>query len=158
MRVVQSYFFFQAQDGIRDDLVTGVQTCALPICPLDPGRVEDRGQILHPLFERGHPLDRVREPRARLVEADHPSKAGQAADRTLDRRELERRLNMGDEPRDEDEIEGSVADDGVGDLEAATLGVGDPGLDHSGARSGEPQPEWASAGAAAKLTVAPLSS
>ena len=24
-------FFFQAEDGIRDDLVTGVQTCALPI-------------------------------------------------------------------------------------------------------------------------------
>src|SRR5258708_638667 len=26
-----SVFFFQAEDGIRDDLVTGVQTCALPI-------------------------------------------------------------------------------------------------------------------------------
>src|SRR5260363_170277 len=25
------YFFFQAEDGIRCDLVTGVQTCALPI-------------------------------------------------------------------------------------------------------------------------------
>src|SRR5207244_5938266 len=25
---------FQAEDGIRDDLVTGVQTCALPICLL----------------------------------------------------------------------------------------------------------------------------
>src|SRR5260364_166657 len=24
------FFFFQAEDGIRDDLVTGVQTCALP--------------------------------------------------------------------------------------------------------------------------------
>src|SRR5438105_3384210 len=24
-------FFFQAEDGIRDPLVTGVQTCALPI-------------------------------------------------------------------------------------------------------------------------------
>src|SRR5207244_4808546 len=36
-------FFFQAEDGIRDDLVTGVQTCALPIYwnapnlqPMDP--------------------------------------------------------------------------------------------------------------------------
>src|SRR5207247_8336822 len=26
-----SFFFFQAEDGIRDPLVTGVQTCALPI-------------------------------------------------------------------------------------------------------------------------------
>src|SRR3712207_8424383 len=27
------FFFFQAEDGIRDIDVTGVQTCALPICP-----------------------------------------------------------------------------------------------------------------------------
>src|SRR5438445_1600381 len=26
------FFFFQAEDGIRDIGVTGVQTCALPIC------------------------------------------------------------------------------------------------------------------------------
>src|SRR5205823_11336879 len=29
--VCSSIFFFQAEDGIRDKLVTGVQTCALPI-------------------------------------------------------------------------------------------------------------------------------
>src|SRR3712207_435375 len=28
------FFFFQAEDGIRDIGVTGVQTCALPICKL----------------------------------------------------------------------------------------------------------------------------
>jgi len=28
---VLDYFFFQAEDGIRDVAVTGVQTCALPI-------------------------------------------------------------------------------------------------------------------------------
>src|SRR2546421_9209520 len=27
----RSFFFFQAEDGIRDLIVTGVQTCALPI-------------------------------------------------------------------------------------------------------------------------------
>src|SRR2546430_3790263 len=27
----RTYFFFQAEDGIRDLTVTGVQTCALPI-------------------------------------------------------------------------------------------------------------------------------
>src|SRR5258708_3271959 len=31
MYVFVFFFFFQAEDGIRDDLVTGVQTCALPI-------------------------------------------------------------------------------------------------------------------------------
>src|ERR671923_801456 len=30
--LIPFFFFFQAEDGIRDDLVTGVQTCALPIC------------------------------------------------------------------------------------------------------------------------------
>src|SRR2546425_3136823 len=29
------FFFFQAEDGIRDKLVTGVQTCALPIYEID---------------------------------------------------------------------------------------------------------------------------
>src|SRR5437879_13310540 len=45
------FFFFQAEDGIRDTSVTGVQTCALPISratvwvqvPLRPAR--DEGPI-----------------------------------------------------------------------------------------------------------------
>src|SRR3989441_3853756 len=36
-----SFFFFQAEDGIRDKLVTGVQTCALPIS-LSPNRAHRR--------------------------------------------------------------------------------------------------------------------
>src|SRR5690625_7173553 len=36
------YFFFQAEDGIRDGHVTGVQTCALPIWVI----VAD-GSVLH---------------------------------------------------------------------------------------------------------------
>src|SRR5438034_7557657 len=28
------FFFFQAEDGIRDHCMTGVQTCALPISPI----------------------------------------------------------------------------------------------------------------------------
>ena len=31
-RKIDVFFFFQAEDGIRDYKVTGVQTCALPIC------------------------------------------------------------------------------------------------------------------------------
>src|SRR5687767_15622243 len=38
-------FFFQAEDGIRDKLVTGVQTCALPISA-DTGPVPDRWAAL----------------------------------------------------------------------------------------------------------------
>src|SRR5690625_6628178 len=33
--VLRLSFFFQAEDGIRDGHVTGVQTCALPIWVLD---------------------------------------------------------------------------------------------------------------------------
>src|SRR5256885_7608592 len=36
--MVQCFFFFQAEDGIRDYKVTGVQTCALPILRRSPSR------------------------------------------------------------------------------------------------------------------------
>src|SRR5256885_5003148 len=38
-----SIFFFQAEDGIRDYKVTGVQTCALPISAA--GAAGDAGQV-----------------------------------------------------------------------------------------------------------------
>src|SRR5690606_39706371 len=37
-RYARFLFFFQAEDGIRDFHVTGVQTCALPICRSAPAR------------------------------------------------------------------------------------------------------------------------
>src|SRR5436309_15339337 len=40
-----NFFFFQAEDGIRDFHVTGVQTCALPICR-EPPRIIRRGDLL----------------------------------------------------------------------------------------------------------------
>src|SRR6267143_3262009 len=49
------FFFFQAEDGIRDGTVTGVQTCALPISARDlsPVRAAD-----DPARPPGLPLDR----------------------------------------------------------------------------------------------------
>src|SRR5256886_3588632 len=41
------FFFFQAEDGIRDLTVTGVQTCALPISR----------RVGRPVGERGEPLE-----------------------------------------------------------------------------------------------------
>src|SRR2546430_14120300 len=49
------FFFFQAEDGIRDLTVTGVQTCALPIWARRPG----------PGRSCAWPLRRRRAPRAR---------------------------------------------------------------------------------------------
>src|SRR5690349_24425051 len=55
-------FFFQAEDGIRDLYVTGVQTCALPIWrraprprPLGPGPRLRGAEALGPGARRLHP-------------------------------------------------------------------------------------------------------
>src|SRR5205823_9542155 len=54
------FFFFQAEDGIRDKLVTGVQTCALPISGVRQGAlrpVPTIGRRLHRLFDFFRPED-----------------------------------------------------------------------------------------------------
>src|SRR5690349_14445725 len=48
-RSLVPFFFFQAEDGIRDLYVTGVQTCALPICSsrnVPPRALEPAGVAL----------------------------------------------------------------------------------------------------------------
>src|SRR5437667_129471 len=47
MCLLMLFFFFQAEDGIRDRDVTGVQTCALPICL--PSAVSPAFQLKSPL-------------------------------------------------------------------------------------------------------------
>src|SRR6267143_3367879 len=77
------FFFFQAEDGIRDGTVTGVQTCALPICNRDlPAR--EVTEILaglgvardKPLLVQIGPFARAHDPLGvvnayRLVEKHH---------------------------------------------------------------------------------------
>src|SRR5215217_3211889 len=51
MQGIFCFFFFQAEDGIRDIGVTGVQTCALPISTpsqgiLSPERAQEREQLI----------------------------------------------------------------------------------------------------------------
>src|SRR5260370_24849835 len=44
--LVYFFFFFQAEDGIRDSSVTGVQTCALPISSeVQIGKIRARSRI-----------------------------------------------------------------------------------------------------------------
>src|SRR5207245_5438988 len=79
---------FQADDGIRDATVTGVQTCALPIYPpragelaVDDGRMRqvadelgdrpvDRGQKLEEVAERGNGVVGGQEAREDVAAAD----------------------------------------------------------------------------------------
>src|SRR2546425_9486982 len=51
------FFFFQAEDGIRDKLVTGVQTCALPIW------LSGKAKIVHAARAPRQAPDTVRSPR-----------------------------------------------------------------------------------------------
>src|SRR5207249_8489837 len=44
--VVLIHFFFQAEDGIRDRNVTGVQTCALPISQIQRPAVDQLAYVL----------------------------------------------------------------------------------------------------------------
>src|SRR5690606_2327341 len=55
------FFFFQAEDGIRDFHVTGVQTCALPILPRRPGHHTPETRVRpahHPPAAHGRPAAR----------------------------------------------------------------------------------------------------
>src|SRR5437879_13556501 len=53
------FFFFQAEDGIRDTSVTGVQTCALPIC-------SDLPQAEYEVYQRSRSNGSVRRLAANL--------------------------------------------------------------------------------------------
>src|SRR5205807_5523630 len=68
------FFFFQAEDGIRDYKVTGVQTCALPIFSPAPGQQRD-GRRSRACAGRGAPpagRPSRRRPRRCRIRAPQP--------------------------------------------------------------------------------------
>src|SRR2546425_9117122 len=91
------FFFFQAEDGIRDKLVTGVQTCALPIsfcATCDRSRLTADGVWYHCLYAlRGtdlrEPLRRgaTREELAGLITGRWRQRADRGAEERLALRE-----------------------------------------------------------------------
>src|SRR5690606_41175267 len=105
MSYVSYLFFFQAEDGIRDFHVTGVQTCALPIWPVlqrvlpaplvdlrPPLRVlflrhllDERGQDGAAVAHDGHVRDEIG--RASCRERVERSVGAGSSTRTLDTRE-----------------------------------------------------------------------
>src|SRR5258706_9323649 len=83
------FFFFQAEDGIRDWSVTGVQTCALPIYATD--QADDRGGVELPGTEErgrapGDPVGGVLQQRRGQREADRRRPAQQRRPRSEERR------------------------------------------------------------------------
>src|SRR2546422_6156224 len=68
------FFFFQAEDGIRDVAVTGVQTCALPISqthppavPLSPANPRITAAESSALLRPGYSTDNVPRSEERRV-------------------------------------------------------------------------------------------
>src|SRR2546430_13601443 len=74
MRICAFFFFFQAEDGIRDLTVTGVQTCALPICKVaaEPPSPAVTYQSTHAMEGRRSPPWTVASARRAPRGADHP--------------------------------------------------------------------------------------
>src|SRR5690606_41150234 len=79
--LVLFFFFFQAEDGIRDFHVTGVQTCALPILPLGKLLPERTPTIERPksvsMKSSAAPKDRIsgRAIRAQAVRTIAPTRS-----------------------------------------------------------------------------------
>src|SRR3989441_9822580 len=67
MLCVSSFFFFQAEDGIRDKLVTGVQTCALPIFAPPYIRRRDRFEVTERVDYAGNVVTPLDENEARAL-------------------------------------------------------------------------------------------
>src|SRR5207237_9148275 len=76
------FFFFQAEDGIRDSSVTGVQTCALPISAVDErARRQLRDELGERLPRRSEQLEQVAQARDRVVGRQELREDVAAADR-----------------------------------------------------------------------------
>src|SRR2546422_6398811 len=68
------FFFFQAEDGIRDVAVTGVQTCALPIFTAirqddDNPAVRASETLMALLYPDGHPYGRRTKGSVEIIES-----------------------------------------------------------------------------------------
>src|SRR2546427_3842787 len=86
-------FFFQAEDGIRDLTVTGVQTCALPISIWIVSDIDDRLRAQQALSQAHELLEQQVRDRTRELSATVENLHREIADRKLDQDRKSTRLN-----------------------------------------------------------------
>src|SRR6266542_3404889 len=72
------FFFFQAEDGIRDATVTGVQTCALPIFGMRDEAQEGTGPTWQPVPVRSEERRVGKECRSRWAPYHEKKKTNKA--------------------------------------------------------------------------------
>src|SRR6267143_5510536 len=72
--LVYSFFFFQAEDGIRGGTVTGVQTCALPI--LEGTGDTKPGYAAWRVFAYVHSVEQDRPAVGSEIASDHVDEGG----------------------------------------------------------------------------------
>src|SRR5699024_11302987 len=108
------FFFFQAEGGIRDRNVTGVQTCALPILPGNrtlqrdqrtvgrPGRSRSRGRRRYQRVDRGDGVESAGR------EAAGPG-TSRSEERRVGKERITRRYRTPGAATQQDEQKGSYA-------------------------------------------------
>jgi hypothetical protein len=89
---------------------------------------EHRLEVRHPLFQRRHGGDGIRQTDAALVPKDEPGEHRQPGENLLPGRVLPEPLDVRDKTRDEDKIDRPLSDHLVGDVEVAIAGVPGFGL------------------------------
>src|SRR5438270_10539212 len=89
------FFFFQAEDGIRDLTVTGVQTCALPISPQSSLQAKPRARSAAPRRARESSAGAPRAPPAPGLELPAPPRGARAVLPEEEWRSEERRVGEG---------------------------------------------------------------
>ena len=88
-----------------------------------PCGVEDGPNIIHPLLEGGHLRHTVGESGAALVEQDQPCKRPQAAQKPGAGGLFPEPFNVGNEARDDHQIERAIPNDLIGNVDVSALGV-----------------------------------
>ena len=88
-------------------------------------RVQHGSHVVHPLLQRRQPVERyrVRQADPMLVERDQPAERGQPPQVVREARNLPTRLHMAEPGGDQQQVEISLADNLVGDVNAVLLRI-----------------------------------
>ena len=106
------------QDAHRGALGDAVERSALRA-----DRVHDGAHVVHASLQRGRSAHGVGHARPALVKADQTGERREPEEQRPEQRQPPRELDMRDKPRNENEVQGPVAHDLVGDVDVAAARI-----------------------------------